>query len=294
MIHIEPLQPDDWPAALALALGHVPADKRPARLQQCLHMLGNGLLDPRGVWVARQGATLVATQVCVPLAGAACLFWLPTGPERCADALVQAGLDWCRSFDCKLAQALAKPNEGAWTAPLARSGFRPITRLFQWEHDLRNLPGPADAFLRFERYRPSLAAEFAATLERTYDGTLDCPELNDVRTIDEIMAGHRGQGRFQPDFWWLAYDGDRPAGVVLLAEMPDGTTWELAYLGLAPEYRGRGLARALVTQALRALRNQPATHMILAVDERNVPARRLYQALGFVETERSDVFLFVF
>jgi ribosomal protein S18 acetylase RimI-like enzyme len=45
---------------------------------------------------------------------------------------------------------------------------------------------------------------------------------------------------------------------------------------------------------MEALRNRPALHVVLAVDERNVPARRLYASFGFVETEVNDVFLFLF
>ena len=52
-----------------------------------------------------------------------------------------------------------------------------------------------------------------------------------------------------------------------------------------PQYRGRGLARLLLLHALDALRSHPATAVVLSVDERNVPAQRLYQSLGFVEIE---------
>ena len=103
--------------------------------------------------------------------------------------------------------------------------------------------------LRFEAFRPSIAADFAATLERTYEGTLDCPELNGRRSIDEIVAGHRGQGRFDPQFWWLAYVGELPVGLILLDELPDAVTWELAYLGIVPQFRRHGFGRAMARAA---------------------------------------------
>jgi ribosomal protein S18 acetylase RimI-like enzyme len=110
----------------------------------------------------------------------------------------------------------------------------------------------------------------------------------------EIVAGHRAQGKFSPDWWWLAYVGARPAGVLMLSEMVDGTTWELAYLGVVPEQRNHGLARSLLSRAMHELRDTPALHLVLAVDERNHPARRLYQSLGFVAIDTSEVFLYVF
>lgn len=289
---IETARPEDWHAALACALGRVPDAERADRVQQCVQLLTHGILDPRGIFVAREG-TIHAVQVCVPLAGAACLFWLPSSIQPIADALVDACLTWCRSQRFKVAQALAKADERPWTAPLVRQGFQPITRLQQLTHDLDELPLLSSVPLRIANYDAAIATAFAETLERTYDGTLDCPELNGARTVDDILAGHRGQGNYHPEFWWLAYLDDAPVGVVILSEMPDLLTWELAYLGLVPEARGRGFGRVLLLSAMHALRRaRLCLTLALSVDERNVPARRLYRELGFHEVDCQDVFLY--
>jgi mycothiol synthase len=289
---IEPLRPDAWTAALERAMVRVPQAERAARVQHYLALLKNGVLDPRGVLVARHGADIRGVQVCVPLAGAACLFWLPAADDDCVNALVQAGLAWSASIGCKLAQAVAAPEDLPFAEPLIRHGFQWTTRMHQFAHHLSELPDELPMRLRCETYRPSFHADFAATLERTYEGTLDCPELNGKRTIDEILAGHRGQGKFHADFWWLVYDGSTPVGIVMLAEMPDGATWELAYLGIVPEHRRRGIARAMTLRALHALRARVAKCLLLAVDPRNAPALRLYQALGLVEIECNEVLLY--
>ena len=96
MLTIAPAAPDDWTAALERVLVQTPEVDRPARIVHCRELLVNGVLDPRGLWVAREDGAIIAAQVCVPLPGSACLFWLPAARGDAAAALVQAGLDWCR------------------------------------------------------------------------------------------------------------------------------------------------------------------------------------------------------
>jgi ribosomal protein S18 acetylase RimI-like enzyme len=289
---IEPLRPGESTAVLERALERLPDSERAARVQQCLQLLDDGMLNPHGIWVARDGTDIAGVQVCVPLAGAACLFWLPTGDPACADALVQAGIAWAGSIGCKIAQVMVAPVDRAFIDPLLRHGFRRITRMRQLVHSLDNLSEAPPTPWRCEPYRPALHVEFARALERTYEGTLDCPELNGKRTKEEILAGHRGQGKFHPDFWWLVHDGAEPVAVVLLVEMPDALTWELAYLGIVPSARRRGIARAMTIRALHAVRSQGAARLLLAVDERNSPALALYDSLGFVEIECNEVLLY--
>ena len=290
---LEPLRPGDWTAALDCALSRVPEEERALRVQHFLTMLGSNLFDPRGIWVAREGRRILAVQVTVPLAGAACLFWLPSTIHDPADALIRAALGWYRAEGCKIAQALVRPGEEAWAAPLTRQGFRTITKLHQLTHDLTNLPAINVDALRLVHYDRCEERLFAETLERTYQGTRDCPELNGVRTIDEILAGHRAQGRFESSRWWLATAHDLPIGVLMLTELLDGATWELAYVGLVPEARGQGLGRTLMLHAMHTLAHSDAMALTLAVDTRNTPARRLYESLGFVEAETSGVLLYL-
>jgi ribosomal protein S18 acetylase RimI-like enzyme len=99
------------------------------------------------------------------------------------------------------------------------------------------------------------------------------------------------QGKFHPECWWLVFEEAQPVGVTMLVEMPDAMTWELAYVGLIPEARGRGLGRTMMLHAMHALLAHPTIALTLAVDARNVPARRLYESLGFIEIEFQDVLL---
>src|ERR1051325_10240054 len=96
MTTIETLRPEDAQQAIACALARVPAAYRAERVQHCLDLLAAGAIDPRGVFVARTDGAMVSVQICVPLAGASCLFWLPATTDAHADALVSAALAWSR------------------------------------------------------------------------------------------------------------------------------------------------------------------------------------------------------
>jgi len=290
---IEPVRPEDLTNAMRHALVRVPTSHRTARVNLCLDLLKTGTLDARTIWVARDGHDIVGVQVCVPLSLSSCLFWLPSTQDPIAGLLIQTALDRLKSRGCKIAHAMAIPEERAWTEPLRRRGFRNITTMYQMGQSLCGVPVPATSALRFETYRPSLADQFAATLERTYLGSLDCPELNGARSMEEIVQGHQAQGIYHPEYWWLAFERDQAVGVAMLAEMPDGVTWELMYIGLIPEVRGRGLGSEMMLHAMHALRVRPRIDLVLSVDARNTLAKAFYESLGFIEIDKQAVLLYL-
>ncbi|BBI65327.1 hypothetical protein HSBAA_66330 [Vreelandella sulfidaeris] len=53
-------------------------------------------------------------------------------------------------------------------------------------------------------------------------------------------------------------------------------------MGLAPDWRGKGLGRSLLNKALELAQQSGALDVVLAVDDVNLPAKRLYQQAGFV------------
>ncbi len=293
-------RPNEWPAAFALALQQVPDDERSTRVANALTLLGGGEIDPAGIFVARTSHGLAGVQVCIPLRGSSGLFWLPQVEPSwrdadLADQLVRAALTWLRARGAKLAQALVHPAELAHTVALTRCGFQHITGLQYLRHDLNLIPSaPPSPDFRLQHCSADNERAFQHTLLRTYEGTLDCPELNGVRTIEEIIDGHRAQGIWRPETWWLASVDGAPAGVVMLTELADGDGWDLSYVGVVPEFRGRGLGQSLALHAMAAAKNRNALQLLVAVDQRNTPARHLYESLGFEPTECRQVFLMVF
>jgi ribosomal protein S18 acetylase RimI-like enzyme len=119
-------------------------------------------------------------------------------------------------------------------------------------------------------------------LNHSYIDTLDCPELCGLRETRDVLASHRDTGEFDPRTWWVLFLKGQARGCALFSNCPELHSAELVYLGLAPDLRGRGLGRLMLSKGLDELRQQhPTWAMTLAVDHRNGPALRLYASLGF-------------
>lgn len=83
--------------------------------------------------------------------------------------------------------------------------------------------------------------------------------------------------------------GDGPDGLAVLrfraAIWDEAPECYLAELYVAPAKRGRGLGRSLMEAALDLARQRGATHIDLNTAETDVPARALYESLGFTNRE---------
>ena len=57
--------------------------------------------------------------------------------------------------------------------------------------------------------------------------------------------------------------------------------WEIVYLAVLPEQRGKGYGQELVARALRTAARSGVCTTLVAVDEANAPAIGLYRRVGF-------------
>jgi len=295
---ITPAQPAELEEAFRLIFRHLPEAEREGRVVNALHLVRQGELDAQGVLLATVDGVPVGALACLPVPGASGLLWPPQAVEGAArveaeDALVQRATAWLRQCGAKLAQCLLAPEEVALGEPLLRNGFVHLTALCYMRHDLAlSTDTVPSGRLQFVPYRDLLTPSvFHQTLLRTYVGTHDCPEITGVRTAEEIVTGHRAQGKYDPARWWLVLAGRQPIGVLLLCEVPEWAAWDVAYVGVVPEARGRGYGREMMHKALAEARADGVARVTLSVDTRNRPAWNLYTDLGFEPHERREVFL---
>lgn len=296
---VAPVRPEQYDPAFRLLFRQVrPADLE-ARLANLRYLVERGELPREGVLTATLAGAVCGVLVTQLIPGASGLVWPPQAlelPEQefIENALVRQGLAWLRSRGARLAQTILSTEELALANPLLRNGFRHVTRLWYMEHHLTSItsfPFRQNSLV-LERYA-QLAdpAVFGETLLRSYVGSEDCPEVNELRTVDEVLEGHRAQGKDAPSHWWLASHHGVPVGVLVMAEVPEWASYDVAYVGIVPEARGRGFGWALMCKALDAAAGAGLPRVTLSVDDRNRTARRLYSRMGFVETESREVFL---
>jgi GNAT superfamily N-acetyltransferase len=321
--HIELCPPGERAAALEVLYQRMPGSLRPRLIADVLSEVSSGQVDLSGLWIARQrswGLTtswafssdrIIGALLTQGLAGRAAAVWAPEVSSSLwrgatAAALVHTALADLQSRGFRIAQAVLDESASRLGAlDLTRGGLPRITELLYLERDTKiPLPPPAQSSenladplpqLQWRSFNPAHEAEFRTILQATYASSLDMPELEGVRSLDDVIEGHRATGRFVPERWRLGQVPGEPAAavVLLLAEVPDRDVWEVVYLGLTEAARGRGLGRAAIQQALDLARPH-VSRLELAVDLRNHPATRLYEAAGFVPFDRRSVHLAVF
>jgi len=160
-----------------------------------------------------------------------------------------------------------RPSEVAWSEPALPGGVT--------IRNIRNLAAGSDD-----------RADLLAALDRTYEDTLDCPELCGLRETADVLESHRATGQWDPKLWWLVMLDGQPHGCMLLSRFPEQDSVELVYLGFSPALRGRKVGSLLLDMGLKKVASIGAEQVTCAVDLRNLPALRLYERAGFKEFGR--------
>ncbi len=194
-----------------------------------------------------------------------------------------------------LAQSLIPPENPFEIEAFEAGGLKKIATLTYME---RGVPRKKERFkeqlpseLRVEIYRPEHRTRLETLLAETYRDTLDCPGLSRLRSPSDVVDGHIESGIFKPEWWFFLMKGDTPVGISMMNISKTNESIELVYLGLSPEIRGRGIGRALMAHALRRVSDSSQKTVVLAVDDSNEPARRIYEHFGFRSTARRHAFV---
>ncbi len=135
---------------------------------------------------------------------------------------------------------------------------------------------------RVRRADPTDAGTIARLLHRfntEFDEPTPSEEALAERMAELMAAGDTSVLLTEPGHDGIAVLRFRPA------IWSSGLECYLAELYVVPERRGQGLGRALMEVSIDHARSRGADYMDLGTSEDDVAARRLYESLGFTNTE---------
>lgn len=171
------------------------------------------------------------------------------------------------------------------TRLLEREGYKPVRYFYMMlRPDLENIPQvPLPDGIEV---RPVEQIQFRAIWSSMIEAFSE--HWGETEHTDEEYELWLKRPSTRLDLWQIAWDGDRVVGLVLNTVDEDenkaynrkrGFTEDIATL---KEYRGRGIAQALITRGLKQFRELGYTEAGLEVDTENgTGALKLYEKLGY-------------
>jgi len=157
---------------------------------------------------------------------------------------------------------------------------------YKMEVDLADLPQEPPVWPKeFQpvAWRPDLLEVHAETLCRCFTGEIDSqvfPSLGNREGCRHLMNEIARRRAFIPEATWLIVGPDGPCGTIQ-AMRERGVLGAIQNVGVVPRWRGRGLGRALLLQALAGMGASGLGRAILEVTAHNESAVALYLRLGF-------------
>ncbi|MDQ5827780.1 MAG: GNAT family N-acetyltransferase [Chloroflexota bacterium] len=131
------------------------------------------------------------------------------------------------------------------------------------------------------RIRPGDEQGLAELMLEAYRGTVD----DEGSTLEDALKETKAtlSGRYGRLLWEHSFLVEEGCQALLCASLV--TSFEgaplLAFSMTRPSHKRQGLAGALILQSARSLREAGHEKLLLFVTEENLPARKLYEKLGF-------------
>ncbi len=265
--------------------------------QEVASLLGGlGRID--GLVLATLGDRPVGACWVLATGGPAALFVPPVvdnrAPKETALRLWDAAVVWAKETGCRRLQAFVVDAPQTTVGDfLCTAGFRegPALHYLRAEADGSGEPQLPSGYT-WHPYAPSDAAIWHKLLEATYAESLDCPDVADESSPQEALEQYRTAGDSGERWWWLLRWQDREIGCLILADHRAYDQMELVYVGVVPEFRGRGLGQIAARRSRRIAGQLGRKRVVLAVDARNTPALIMYDRAGFVRNETRRLYLY--
>ncbi len=268
------------------------------------HQIQSGLSSAAHLWWARRWPRRLAAALVLQSPGRTGMLFSSPAEAPGVDPVVLVRLvsQLCGDLlagGLTLVQALLPCDAQADAAVLRQASFEHLANLSYMRLDLSKTPQaadpdaelPDDAHVEWKTFGQYSEGQLIDLIRATYADSLDCPALDGVRRLSDVVAGHKASGIFRPQSWYIAHLGGRPGGCLLMNDSFLGRSGEVVYMGVAREFRGRGLGRKLISRAAADARSRGLSALTLAVDTQNSYALKVYEQSGFVLTQSRCAFV---
>ena len=254
-------------------------------------------LAHESLFIARRGSKVCGAAWGQRQSGNVAVFWPPQlnagEDQRTAVQLAERVVADLDETSVEMTQVFLADGSPATIDVLRQVGFRLLADLLYMSCESHTFPiaerEPCE--LEFVPYEGTERGRLMRLITETYEGTMDCAALNGVRDIDDVVNGYQATGVFRRENWLFVRDAGRDVGVLLLADHPKGRHWELMYMGLVPEARGRGWGGQIARYAQWLARGANVERIVVAVDAANEPAVTMYRNSGFATWDRRAVYV---
>jgi mycothiol synthase len=171
------------------------------------------------------------------------------------------------------------PEDAAAGALLTERGYRFVRRF--WHMEVKTGDATPEAALPSPRItiRAIDPSGELATVHRVLEAAM--ADHWDVRptSYEDFLDENVRQDDYDPDLWFLAFEGDEPVGA--LVGNLHGHRGSIDLIGVLRSHRGRGVASGLLRTSFAEHHRRGATAVRLSVDSTNpTGAVRLYQRAG--------------
>lgn len=296
---------------LQALLSHLDDQQRQQRLQQLAAVSYAQVINNQsdllsGLWLLREEQNPVAAIWTQRTAGRTAILGHPvrllaapgeqnwstrplTADDPAFEPLAQTTCQWLDQSSVVMTQLVIDPDEIPHAHRWQAHGFAHLVDLLYLMQKVDPQSSSVPATVEIENVSPiDQPQRWVQLLEATYEQTMDCPELNGKRQTLDTLEGYRETATFVPEGWWIGQVDQQDCGCLIVADHPESDVLELVYIGIHPDFRGRGLGQQFLQKLLFFSANHQRAHVLAAVDKRNLPALKLYRRLGFsLITERS-------
>jgi len=183
-------------------------------------------------------------------------------------------------------QLWANDSDNEWKSIIERNGYRPAQHELDMVRNLDQIPEmPLPAGFEIRPVRPD---HYGKIWEADKEASRLDWDFSENKWDDEHFKVFMRTNAFQPDLWQVAWKGEMLAGMVLnyIVEEENRQTGRkqghTEHVFVREQYRGRGLARALLASSFKVLKDHGMDEATLGMEVENPhDPLRLYEGMGF-------------